>query len=249
MESTMGMVWRSLIFLLFLGILLRGVAWPAVTAQASSRPGTPPPPVVEQTKGLILEVTPDERLTAEINDRSLSDVLRAMADKNLFDIRGSLPSGETVSMSFTGVTLSDALKKLMRGYNYVLLRQGPSRKPLLAVMGKIERVKSTEQRTQPAASPATALQERESDRFYVPPSEPAELPAKKSPQTAKSPARSPRPAGAGARPDTGTADQTALTDQRPADKGPEENGSNEENSPVGEKTRSTREQQRPGVDF
>ena len=86
-----------------------------------------------------IEVTGDAGVNADVDNRPLDEALRTMAAKGLFEIRGAVPPGVTVTVHFSHLTLDEALKKLMRGYNYVLVDQGPSRAPLLMLMGKIER--------------------------------------------------------------------------------------------------------------
>jgi hypothetical protein len=151
------------------------VAWGAEVVPAApgiSRKGAP-----EQPAGIVIEVSADARISARIDNRSLSDVLRAMTTKNLFDIKGALPAGETVSMAFSDLTLSEALKKLMRGYNYVLVGQGSATKPLLTVMGKVESAKATEARAVSAPSAVPVSQRPDTSRSYVPPSTMPQTPA------------------------------------------------------------------------
>jgi len=85
----------------------------------------------------MVKVTEGDKISASAKNRPLGEVLRLMSQKNLFDIKGPLPSGESITVDFSGLTLEQALKKLMRGYNYVLVDQGASRKPILTVMGPI----------------------------------------------------------------------------------------------------------------
>lgn len=149
----------------------------APPADAAIAPGQPP----------VIEVTKDDRISADIKGRPLGETLRAMAGKKLFDIRGPLPAGEEITAQFTGLTLDQALKKLMRGYNYVLLDEGTSQKPVLLLIGKIQRSTSGEQpsavqRVQPGGN-----QPPEPARSYVPPTpgEPQPPPAaRRGPPTA-----------------------------------------------------------------
>lgn len=241
---------RRFLFFLFLAVFLLCAIRTADAVEVVPGPRKPQEPVSKQTKDLIIEVMGDEKLRAEINDRNLSDVLRAMADKNLFDINGDLPSGETVSMSISDVTLADALKKLMRGYNYVLLDRGRSRKPLLTVMGKVERAKATEQKAQTVISLPPGAPASETERFYVPPSAPVEPPAKTSPQPARP---SVRPAGADTRPGTSAAGQAATVGQDSGDNAPAAEGGDAkempvtENSPVDDMARPVKGSPQPGV--
>ena len=73
-----------------------------------------------------------------------------MSEKKLFEIMGSVPSGEEITLYFSGLTLREAMGKLLRRYNYVLM-QRPSKEPLLILMGRIERRVYTEKATPDAA--------------------------------------------------------------------------------------------------
>lgn len=118
-----------------------------------NRPGANPNQEAVQApksvgKPPVINVT-GEGIDADIKG-PLSETLRAMADKRLFDIRGPMPAGEEVSMQFSGLTLDEALKKLMRGYNYVLMEQGNAQKPVLVLLGRIQRGTYNEQASQQA---------------------------------------------------------------------------------------------------
>ena len=113
---------------------------------------------------LAIAVSPDDRISADIKERPLAETLRAMADKKLFDIKGPLPTGEEITAQFSDLTLDQAIKKLMRGYNYVLMEQGVSQKPVLILIGKVQRGAYGEQpssATQVVPSAVNANQPRE----------------------------------------------------------------------------------------
>lgn len=143
----------------------------------------------ETAKTSTIEITKEARITANIENKSLQEALRMMADKNLFEIKGGVPAGEPVTVRFSNVTLDEALKKLMRGYNYVLVGQGTSKVPSLTVMGKVQagtpsaRAASTQA---PQVPPASASQGLVPGTYYVPPNL---LPAPASPSPAAVPAR------------------------------------------------------------
>lgn len=122
-----------------------------------------------------IEVTGEEKISASIENRTLNEMLRMMSEKKLFEMKGPVPGGDTITLSFSNLSLDEALKKIMRGYNYVLIKQGESRKPLLMIMGKTERSNYTEQPVsvarpvdRPANQPANQPPET---RSYVPPSQ------------------------------------------------------------------------------
>jgi hypothetical protein len=95
--------------------------------------------VVEQAAAPLIEVIRGRRISGHIVNLTLSEVLRLMSERGLFDIKGSLPPGESLSITFANITIDEALKKLMRGYNYVLLHEGPAKRPILMLMGKVAR--------------------------------------------------------------------------------------------------------------
>jgi hypothetical protein len=118
----------------------------------------------------IVAISRDQRISAHIANLPLNEVLRLMSERSLFDIKDTLPSDETVSINFSDLTLDKALKKLMRGYNYVLLDRGTAMKPLLMVMGRVVRPNPAERnvpRRVVAAVPAN--QPPDPRTYYVPP--------------------------------------------------------------------------------
>ncbi len=130
-------------------------------------------PVPAAATGVVLDLSlTDSTMSADIYDRPLSEVLRSMAEKGVIEINGRMPAGEPLTLHFKRLTLDQALPKIMRGYNYVVIERGQARAPLLTVMGKIVW-------SRPAASGATEALSPPPDtvdsRSYVPPV-PRELP-------------------------------------------------------------------------
>jgi hypothetical protein len=123
----------------------------------------------------------DATMSADMDDRPLDEVLRLMADRGLIEVKGRIPGGEPLTLHFRRLTLDQALSRIMRGYNYVVIEQGKARAPLLTVMGKVER-------GSPGASRATeappALPAEPDSRSYVPPvhPEPPKIPIGKDGQ-------------------------------------------------------------------
>ncbi|OPY69331.1 MAG: hypothetical protein A4E57_01222 [Syntrophorhabdaceae bacterium PtaU1.Bin034] len=95
--------------------------------------------VVEQAAAPVIEVTRGRRIRGHIVNLTLSEVLRLMSERGLFDIKGALPLGGSLSITFLDFTLDETLKKLMRGHNYALLHEGPAKRPVLMLMGKVVR--------------------------------------------------------------------------------------------------------------
>ncbi len=86
-----------------------------------------------------LKVENGQKISVDVENKSLSSLLRMMADKKLFDLSGRQGSAnEPLTLHFSKLTLPEALSKMMRGYSYVLMDEGKGR-PVLTVMGKAER--------------------------------------------------------------------------------------------------------------
>lgn len=102
--------------------------------------------IVEQDFDSVIAVRQDQRITWCITDLPLAQVLRTMSKANLFDIKGTLPVGEAVSVTFLDETLGKALGRLLRGYNYVIMNQETTEKPLLMIIGKAVRTRSLDRR-------------------------------------------------------------------------------------------------------
>jgi len=109
-----------------------------------------------------------------------------MADRKLFSMtdRGAA-ANEPLTLHFSNLTLPEALAKMMRGYNYVLVYEDKGRLPVLTLMGKAERAASAPDR--PADYTAPAAKNR---------GEPGEGPqpeATPAPQGGSMPPAQPRP--------------------------------------------------------
>ena len=85
------------------------------------------------------KVRDERRVTLQVADVPLNEVLSILAKNVPLEIRGTVPSQERITVQFSNLTLEEALSRIMRGFNYVLVRPEESAKPLLVVMNKIER--------------------------------------------------------------------------------------------------------------
>jgi hypothetical protein len=127
----------------------------------------------EAAKTSTIEITRGTRITADIENKPLQEALRMMAEKNLFEIQGAVPAGEPVTVRFSNATLDEALKKVLRGYNYVLVSQGASKKPSLMVIGQIQPGSRTTKGTPTPTPPHAAAPSNQvlvPGTYYVPPS-------------------------------------------------------------------------------
>jgi hypothetical protein len=130
----------------------------------------PKQPAVEQPVNPAIAINRDQSISACVTNLPLSEVLRVMSEGGLFDMKGPLPSDETVSITFSDLTLAKVLKKLMRGYNYVLLDQEAGKKPLLMVIGKVVRASPAEQKTPRSLdAPPSGTQAHDPGASQVPP--------------------------------------------------------------------------------
>jgi hypothetical protein len=97
------------------------------------------------------------RVTLQVTNVPLNEVLSILAKNVPLEIRGTVPSQELITVQFSNATLEEALSRIMRGYNYVLVRPEESTKPLLVVMNKIERSMQNEPASVGPPVPAGAL--------------------------------------------------------------------------------------------
>ncbi|HME42692.1 MAG TPA: hypothetical protein VKF36_06375 [Syntrophorhabdales bacterium] len=81
----------------------------------------------------------DRTVTLQVVDVPLNEVLSILAKNIPMEIRGAVPTQERITVNFSHLTLEEALSRIMRGYNYVLVRADDSAKPLLVVMNRIDR--------------------------------------------------------------------------------------------------------------
>jgi hypothetical protein len=79
------------------------------------------------------------RVTLQVTDVPLNEVLNILAKSVPLELKGSIPSDERITAQFSNATLEEALNRIMRGYNYVLVQPEGSTTPLLVLMNRIER--------------------------------------------------------------------------------------------------------------
>jgi hypothetical protein len=86
----------------------------------------------------------ERTVTLQAVDVPLNEVLSILAKNIPMEIRGTVPSQDRITVNFSHLSLEEALSRIMKGYNYVLMRADESAKPLLVVMNKISRTIQTE---------------------------------------------------------------------------------------------------------
>jgi hypothetical protein len=91
-----------------------------------------------------IKVNNERTVSLQVVDVPLNEVLTILAKNVPMEIRGTVASQERITVQFSKLTLEEALSRIMRGYNYVLVRPDESAKALLVVMNKIDRTIQTE---------------------------------------------------------------------------------------------------------
>lgn len=91
-----------------------------------------------------IKVDNERTVSLQVVDVPLNEVLTILAKNVPMEIRGTVASQERITVQFSNLTLEEALSRIMRGYNYVLVRPDESAKALLVVMNKIDRTMQTE---------------------------------------------------------------------------------------------------------
>ena len=180
----------------------------------------------------------DGRISVNVKDRPLGEMLTLMAEKHLFEIQGSLPRtalAVPVTMEFSDLTLNQAFEKMMRGYNYAFIREDVSDRRVLIVLGEIKRVEYREP-VRPAQQPGQPPEQTPQQGAAAAPVAAAPQGAGEAPEGATNvpPRRRPVPQPPGGRPNVEGPSapdapvQGAETPQAPA---PEQKGQ-EQQSPV-----------------
>lgn len=128
----------------------------------------------QSVKGVDVVSRSDGLFDISIREMPLSEALKELSQILGFEIKGSLPLGETVDQDYRKISLDELLRRILRGYNYVLVTSEGQR-PLLIVLGKAERQLYTEP---PAVSTPRQPPATEDVQF----SQAGSLPAAVSPQ-------------------------------------------------------------------
>jgi len=79
-------------------------------------------------------------ITLKAENSPLNDLVRELTRKCGLDLKGSSLSNEGAYLDLAESPLEDVLKKLLRGYNYVLIKPDGSGRGSLTIFGKVERV-------------------------------------------------------------------------------------------------------------
>ena len=99
----------------------------------------------------VIKVRSEGTVSMQVVNVPLNEVLSILAKNVPMDIKGAVPSQELVTLEFSNLSLEEALRRIMRGYNYVLLRMDEPSRPVLTVMSRTERTPYVE------PAPATVI--------------------------------------------------------------------------------------------
>jgi len=93
----------------------------------------------------MFDVDKEGGINISVTNAPLQDVLKNFCSTFNLDVKGVTASNESVSLSITKGTFDETLKRLMRGFNYVLMQDVTSAKLSLVLFGKAGRRKYVEE--------------------------------------------------------------------------------------------------------
>jgi hypothetical protein len=130
--------------------------------------------------GNVIKVTEGDRISADIVDFPLTQVLGNLSQHLPIEIKGRPDGNDRLTLHFSHLTLQEALRKIMAGYNYVVIEPGPAGGRLvITILGKAARtVREATVPSPPAAgSPPVADTPAAAKTPAAPPAaSPAQLP-------------------------------------------------------------------------
>jgi hypothetical protein len=141
----------------------------------------------------IFKLLNNGKISVNISNLPLNEALRKLSAKFSIELKGYAVGNELVDLNISGITLDDMLKRMMRGYNYVLIKPENSQKSILMVLGRAERTKYMDT---PSVTGAEAHPSSNMDTYQVQQPAAATVPQHKpnspgNPQTANTPAEIP----------------------------------------------------------
>ncbi len=104
----------------------------------------------------IIKVKSEASISMQVVNVPLNEVLLILAKNVPMEVKGTVPSGELLTLEFSNLPLEEALRRIMRGYNYVLVHMDEPSRPVLTVMSRTERTPYTEAPPAPAPTPTPA---------------------------------------------------------------------------------------------
>jgi hypothetical protein len=98
-------------------------------------------------------VNKDGRITAQADSVTLSTAVRDLSRQLSFEVKGMALGNDAISLDLSNVTLDDLLKRMLRGYNYALIRPENADRAVLMILGKASRAAYTAPAPPPASAP------------------------------------------------------------------------------------------------
>jgi len=90
--------------------------------------------------GNVIKITEGDRISADIVDSPLTQVLGDLSRNLRIEIKGRPDGSDRLTLRFSHLTLQEALQKIMAGYNYVVIEPGPAGGRLvITILGKAAR--------------------------------------------------------------------------------------------------------------
>ena len=120
----------------------------------------------------IFRVTKEMHITADITGLPLGQALEILSQNMALEVRGNVAGDERLTLRFSQLTVQQALREMMAGYNYVLIEPGAQGPLVLVIIGKAEK----EQIALPAPSVGGAMPGTTDPDTAGPPSVTASLP-------------------------------------------------------------------------
>lgn len=107
---------------------------------------------VSAATGSFIAVDRNHKISGSLREVTIAEALKKIGEKIPLRVEGS-PPVDQVGLQLQHLTLDETLRKIMRGYNYVLLDPGSSGVAVLTIMGRIERSQSTAGHSGPEPNP------------------------------------------------------------------------------------------------
>jgi hypothetical protein len=101
-------------------------------------------------------VTKENRIEAHANNLPLNEAVSSLASRFSLEVKGIGLSNEPINLDLSDITLEELLKRLLRGYNYALVRPENADKGILMILGRADRTRYVDAPAPQQAAPPTA---------------------------------------------------------------------------------------------
>jgi len=134
MCSMSSMASISLSFMSFMAVLLCAISLSLFAAGYSAA-----------QESYVMKIEEGGLLTLDATNVPLNTLLQALSRRIPLEIRGGVAQDERLSVQFSKLSLKEALGKMIRNYNYVLVMPEGREKPVLTIVNQITRTPSREE--------------------------------------------------------------------------------------------------------